>query len=196
MKRASNEQLPWPQEVVQFVEQKTSTSIQDLETLKLAGDASSRTFWRLKNGPNKWVLIITDPFPNEGEKTDFINVHSYLNKCNVHVPEIYDFSPELGLFLIEDLGNTLLSKSAKKLTPKQYAKYYFLAIDELFKMHFGEKDENCVAFTREFDTKKYIWELEHTKNFLLNKHLNISLFTRWLSGSSGKKAKMPPSGSL
>lgn len=167
----------WSPETIQFIEQFTKTDIAHLKITKLAGDASPRSYYRVDRHGKRWVLLETDPFANEGEKFPYINVQKHLKKHRVHVPEIYEISSKLGLLFVEDFGDNSLERIATKLTPKQYSKYYFLAIDELFKIHFeaSEKDPDCVAFGLAFDIEKLVWELEFTKQHLIEHHLKHRL---------------------
>ncbi len=166
----------WSEATVQFIERFTKSNFNSLEVTKLAGDASPRSYYRIKQKQKSWVLLETEPFPHE-EKFPYINIQKHLKKHGVHVPEIYEFSANLGLLFVEDFGDNFLEKITARLTPKQYSKYYFMALDELFKIHFeaSQKDTDCVAFGLAFDTEKLMWELEFTKKHLIERHLKISL---------------------
>src|SRR3989338_2234084 len=163
----------WSNAIIQFVEKETNTSFQKLILTKLAGDASTRSYFRLQHQHKTWILLQTDPFLDE-HSFPYINVQRHLISHGIYAPQIYALHPKEGILLIEDFGDNLLEKVVHNLTPKQYAKYYFLAIDELFKIHFdaSQKTTPCVSFTLYFDTEKLLWELNHTKKYLFEKYLN------------------------
>ncbi len=168
--------FPWSNDFFSFIEENTKKSIADLSIVKLAGDASTRTYWRLSHGNQTWVLLEGESFIEHEENYPYLNVQQHLTSHDIHVPKIYAFSSKLGLILLEDFGDNSLEKVTQHLSPKQYAKYYFLALDELFKIHFeaSQKNPSCVAFSLDFDIEKLMWELNFMKTHLLEGHLKTS----------------------
>ena len=68
---------------------------------KIKGDASFRTYYRIKNSD----LILMDADPKTNEKiSSFIKVQKILSQYGVRVPEIYKKNVSSGLMIIEDLG--------------------------------------------------------------------------------------------
>lgn len=167
----------WSHNITQFIEKALDVPFDRLTVTLLAGDASARRYWRLTHQGKHWVLLETEPFEEKGAAYPYINVQKHLAAHQVHVPKIYDNHPGLGMLLIEDFGDNLLVKAVKHLSPKKYAKYYFLALDELFKIHFDASKTNdaCIAFSLSFDVEKLTWELNHTQTFLFEKYLKTSL---------------------
>ena len=167
----------WSPQLIEYIEQMVSAPFQNLTIQKLAGDASDRTYWRIKQARESRILLQRDPYPQEGETLPYINIQRHLLSHGVHVPRIQAFSPPLGVLLLEDFGDTFLEKMTQKMTPKQYAKHYFLALDELFKIQFraSRKTTDCVAFTRAFDKEKLVWELTFTQTYLIQKYLGVTL---------------------
>ena len=69
--------------------------------VKIKGDASFRTYYRIKNSD----LILMDADPKTNEKiSSFIKVQKILSQYGVRVPEIYKKNVSSGLMIIEDLG--------------------------------------------------------------------------------------------
>ncbi len=169
--------LHWPEELFEFLEKETGFSFKSLEVQKLAGDASSRLYWRLSHKNKSWVLLETDPFKEEKDQFPYINIQTHLYRHHVHVPSVYAVAPSLGVVLVEDFGDNSLEKVTQNLSVKQYAKYYFLALDELFKIHFDASKPNpaCLAFGLAFDTEKLLWELNFMKEHLIQAHLHTTL---------------------
>ena len=167
-------------ELIQFIESSSKATFHELSIEKLAGDASPRHYWRLKTRQKSYVLLETAPFETEKENFSYINVQRHLKSHNIHVPEIYAFSPKLGVLLIEDFGDTFLEKITQKVAPRQYAKYYFLALDELFKIHFDASTptKDCLAFSLLFNVEKLTWELEFMKTHLIKGYLKISILQK------------------
>ncbi len=164
-------------DILSFIEKETHLSFQTLTLQKLAGDASSRLYWRISHKKKSWILLETEPFIDAKDSFPYINIQKHLSQHQIHVPQIYALAPSLGILLIEDFGDNSLEKVAQNLPAKQYAKYYFLALDELCKIHLEASKSNpqCLAFELAFDTEKLLWELNFMKENLIQRHLHTTL---------------------
>ena len=144
----------------------------DFTVVPLAGDASSRRYYRIVFADKSWVLMCWEPFANP-DSFPFLNVLKHFQKHRVHVPEVVDFSPPDGLVLLEDLGDlTLERKVWENQNQELVLPFYHQAIDELIKIHFlasADEDPKCTAFQIAFDTKKFMWEMNYGREHLLEK---------------------------
>lgn len=135
----------------------------------LAGDASSRKYFRVVRDQHSWVLMQWEPFdPNN---YPFISVLKHFANHKIRVPEIQDMSPSEGFVLLEDLGDlTLERKFWESQNQDHYLHYYQKTLDEVIKIHFAataDKNANCTAFKIKFDTEKFLWEMNYGKDNLL-----------------------------
>jgi len=72
----------------------------------VAGDASSRRYFRLADGQERWILVHAPP---ASEKNDaFLRVRALLAGAGLRVPRLYAADLERGYLLLEDLGDRLL----------------------------------------------------------------------------------------
>jgi N-acetylmuramate 1-kinase len=83
----------------------------NLDITTLAGDGSSRKFWRIMEGDKRLCLAVAPPSTNtrglaEAKAARAIGLH--LSKQGVRVPEQYGWNEEYGLLLFEDLGDEKL----------------------------------------------------------------------------------------
>lgn len=151
---------------------------EDFEVVPLAGDASSRRYYRIVFADKSWVLMVWEPFP-DADGFPFLNVLRHFQKHQVHVPEVVNFSPEKGLVLLEDLGDlTLERKFWENQNQELVLPFYHQAIDELIKIHFAataDEDPKCSAFKVAFDTKKFMWEMNYGREHVLEKLNQLSL---------------------
>ena len=69
----------------------------------LAGDASFRRYFRVRNGARSAMLMDAPP-PHE-DPGPFLHVGKWLSAQGLRAPKIYAERPERGLVLIEDFGN-------------------------------------------------------------------------------------------
>ena len=159
----------------QHVSQAVGAPLNDAPVLKLAGQASSRMYYRVGAPPKSWVTMV---MPVESAKKSeeggsaevpaelpFINVHRYLEGLGVRVPKIHRYDEPAGIMVIEDLTD-LTFEAALKTTPAE--ELYSKAVRLLAKLRArAEKkvDPSCLAFTRAFDEALYDWELHHFREW-------------------------------
>ncbi len=85
---------------------------------ELSGDASTRRYYRvlLRPGPHRPSLVLMR-YPDEippGEELPFLNVHRYLARAGVPVPEILLHLPQEKLLFLEDLGDRTLAERVRE----------------------------------------------------------------------------------
>ena len=162
-------------QVVQiFLEKALKNS--SFKILPLAGDASTRKYYRVVLDNTSWVLMSWDPF--DPIKYPFTSVLEHFHQSHVHVPQIVAMSPTDGLVLLEDLGDlTLERKFWEQQNPEGAFLFYKLAIDELIKIHFEatKNKKPCTAFDIEFNVEKFVWEMNYGKDNLIKGVLNFTL---------------------
>jgi len=75
---------------------------------RLAGDASARAYERLHGGPRPAVLM--DAPPPDNDVRPFLRVATLLRARGLSAPAIIAAEPDLGLVLMEDLGDASFSR--------------------------------------------------------------------------------------
>jgi N-acetylmuramate 1-kinase len=148
----------------------------DFKIIQLAGDASTRKYYRVVVDNKSLVLMKWEPF--QPEKYPFISVLNHFANAGVHVPKIVDMSAADGLVLLEDLGDlTLERKFWEQGEPEASFSYYQLAIDEIIKIHYSATalKKPCTAFDIEFNTEKFVWEMNYGKDNLIKGVLGFEL---------------------
>ena len=155
----------------------------NIAALQLAGDASSRRYYRVLVGDHSYVLMVWEPFHDDG-RYPFLNVLQHFEKHNVQVPKVIAKSPALGLVLLEDLGDlTLERKFWENQNQSIVQPFYEQAMDELIKIHYpASRDRSahpqageCVAFTVAFNTEKLLWEMNYGREHLIEKLCRVKL---------------------
>jgi aminoglycoside/choline kinase family phosphotransferase len=170
-------------DLLQFVKQAFPQRIIDLSVEKLGGDASDRNYYRLhvqgqgNDLPKTMVVMeLQEPFPS-GE-LPFINILHTLEESGLGVPRLYAAQSQLGLVLLEDLGDEILQKEVQGDQPDVIRSLYHEAIDIIVRMQFDlEASSGCVAFRTAFTVEKFIWELDffrtHYIERLLQKKIDL-----------------------
>lgn len=106
----------------------------DTERALLAGDASNRRYDRLKRASGETAILMDAP-PSTGEDTrPFVKVANYLRECGFSAPNIYAQDPDLGLLLIEDLGDDIFARVLES-QPDLETAFYTAATDVLVHLH-------------------------------------------------------------
>jgi aminoglycoside/choline kinase family phosphotransferase len=155
----------------------------------LAGDASSRRYYRAElNGrvtpssivvmelPSGSLLPLSSEelavFKEPLKELPFLNMHRFLSRIGVRVPQLYGQSIEEGLLFLEDLGDVALWDKVQDLPPSAVLSWYQKAIDELLLLQIRgtrEREDSCIAFQQRFDFRLYMWEFDHFLEYGLEK---------------------------
>lgn len=164
-----------PENIHDFVSRSCESN--EVKIFPLAGDASNRRYYRLVVSEHSYVLMRWEPF--QIEKYPFLSVQKHFEKNNVHVPQVKFISPELGCIILEDLGDlTLERKFMENQVQENTFIFYQMAVDELIKIHFhatSDRQHACTAFEIQFDTEKFLWEMNYGREHLLEKLLQFKM---------------------
>lgn len=158
----------------------------EFSIIQLAGDASARRYYRIiheekmgdKIDEKTQVLMLWEPFKQN--EYPFLSVQRHFLSCQIQVPEVTAVGEELGVLLLEDLGDlTLERKFWENSKPEASEEFYLKTLDELIKIHdvATYSDIKSSASTTKFDTAKFLWEMNYAKENLLLGLLNLKLNT-------------------
>ncbi|MCD6389709.1 MAG: phosphotransferase [Desulfobulbaceae bacterium] len=122
---------------------------------KLAGDGSSRVFFRISQpeAPSL-VAVFPDTFHPRGKEEAMAayRIGRHLHSCSVPVPQIYAYDTESGVILFEDLGNIQLQSRVQE-EPDKLIFWYEKTIDALLCLQISGRSgfplESC------WDTSRY-----------------------------------------
>ncbi len=148
----------------------------DFTIIQLAGDASARRYYRVIQDEKTWVLMSWEPF--DQLTYPFLSVQRHFLACQIRVPEVIAVGESLGVLLLEDLGDlTLERKFWESAKPEAAEDSYIMTIDELIKIHDQAtfSDIKSTASTTQFDTAKFLWEMNYAKDNFLHGILNVKL---------------------
>ncbi len=156
------------------------------EVQKLGGDASNRIYHRCRVGDTSLIVMELGGNPkkseeassgDEPEELPFLNVQRFLAKGGLSVPQVYQYFKDDGLLLIEDLGSTTFESMVNHSSPGEQTALYQEAIDELIRLqsYTSRHGSGCECYHRRFDFKLLRWELEHFREWILEKHRSCVL---------------------
>ena len=104
----------------------------DAELSPVAGDASFRRYFRVRDGDRRAILMDAPP-PHEDPRP-FINIAEYLKKSGFAAPEIFARDLEHGLVLLEDFGDQRMREHLDR-HPEDEDAIYRQAVDLLRDLH-------------------------------------------------------------
>ncbi len=150
---------------------------------ELAGDASTRRYYRVRMAqgfpiPSLVMMDYPDEVP-QGRELPFVNVHRYLRKAGVPVPEIYLAVPEANRLFLEDAGDTMLEGAVHSArTPEQVLSLYGRCIEILVRIQWdGTKalDGDAIPSRLAFDVRKFSEEIDFFFENAVRKYGGIAL---------------------
>lgn len=150
---------------------------------ELAGDASTRRYFRVQMAPGApFPSLVMMRYPDEvspGRELPFVNVHRYLRKAGVPVPEIHLAVPESNLLFLEDAGDTMLegvvrsARSTEEILP-----LYERCLEILVRIQWeGTRalDADAIPSRLAFDVAKFAWEIDFFFKNAVRKYGGIAL---------------------
>jgi aminoglycoside/choline kinase family phosphotransferase len=161
--------------------------VEAYEIHKLKGDASTRSYYRLRVGrgsqtdlaKDKPGSIIVMQLP-EGDVTSdeatsgvvprelpFLNVQRLLKQRAIPVPAVYLYDRAHRIVLLEDLGDETFEARLKQRDRESWEHLYKQAVTLLAQLHRNceRTDDNCIAYERKYDRYLLRWELDHFREW-------------------------------
>jgi aminoglycoside/choline kinase family phosphotransferase len=132
---------------------------------EIAGDASTRRFFRVSSGTRSAVLVVhPDPLPPDAP---LYSNHRILSAIGAPVPRILGRHNGSGSVLFEDLGNTTLQKylaRRRPAVPASWRRLYRQACDLIALLHregAGRIRPDDFAGRNRLDRDRFLFELDH-----------------------------------
>ncbi|MBP7738120.1 MAG: phosphotransferase [Spirochaetes bacterium] len=125
----------------------------------LAGDASTRRYWRVRMNGHTWVLCQDPAFAGVAEtQYPFMVVYDLL-KDSVPVPEIRAVDNGPGLLLIQDLGDDLLEYCYPLYDEDAMRRIYQTCVENLFSIQMI-REKGSAPFSLSFNVEKLMFEFD------------------------------------
>lgn len=154
--------------------------------VKIPGDASTRSYYRVGADQTSYILMKMEHFEKEGTQLPFLVLQKHLKMSGIDVPTVLDVDPANGFILLEDLGDTtLLRKLQDVCTPDVERELYERVIDSLIDLQNqaspSKNSPPLEAFNLLFDHKKLMWEMNFTIEHFYKTYLGREMDPRDLS---------------
>ena len=138
----------------------------DIEIRPASADASFRRYWRITQQGQ--TLIVMDAPPAREDCRPFMAITRLLEQAGVHVPRILASAPDLGLLLLEDLGER---HYLDRLNADSAGQLYADAITALIQMQAGAPAQDLPVY----DAALLQQEMALFRGWLLDTHLQLEL---------------------
>jgi aminoglycoside/choline kinase family phosphotransferase len=136
----------------------------------LTGDASDRRYFRVVRRDAESIVLALHPEPFDHAALPFVRVSALMRRMPLPVPEILGHADDLGVLVLQDLGDVTLQAYLGAVQPGQHEALYRQAVAflEILQRRGGElASPDCPAYGMAFDVEKLTWELQFfTKHFI------------------------------
>jgi aminoglycoside/choline kinase family phosphotransferase len=147
--------------ILAFLAERTKAP-EALEVTALAGDASTRRYFRVKEGGRSTILAV-QPEPFVPEEMPFLVVQRLLDEWGLPVPAVLAWDGRRGIVLQEDLGDTTLQDALDRSGERERDALYREALAQLALLHRSAHGapQKADCFRIAFDVEKLSWELHY-----------------------------------
>ncbi len=157
----------------------TTSNVSSLHIEEMAGDGSSRKFWRITDGEKKLCLAVAPPDRDavnmaEAQAARAIGLH--LLSRGIPVPAQYGWDDASGILLFEDLGDYKLYDYVQQNTGKEYE---VESIRSQYKQVLKALGEMQISGAELFNSK-WCWDTEkYDKQLMLERESGYFLRSFW-----------------
>ena len=145
-----------------FLAERRGQAASAVEVTPMSGDASTRRYFRLREGGRSHVLALY-PEPFDPDDLSFVSVHGLLDSWGLPVPAIVERDGTRGILVLEDLGDLTLQEVLKDASPARWEDLYREALDHLalLQREAARGPQRAPCFQIAFDIEKLSWELHY-----------------------------------
>ena len=167
-----------------------NNGIRDYKIVKIAGDASFRSYYRVNKDNYSYVLMYAPP--GYEDIIPFIKIAKFLKENKFLAPDIFAYDHDHGFVLLEDFGDLTYNKFLSNFCKFEHGetigdKTYKKACDVLIELYFTRVPENVAKYNDEILLNEVMifidWYLIHAEKNITPeeksdfKELFLSLFS-------------------
>ena len=169
----NSDTLPFilPESVVNFLQETFPGDMEIMNCLPLEGDASDRAYFRLSvkpagsKQPQSFILMqLANPWipDNFSGELPFVNIARHLAEKGIAVPGVLVDAADMGMILLEDVGDVTLENYLQQCSPKERKRSYQQALEILVRLQKEASSISgrpCHALSYAFDARTFFREL-------------------------------------
>jgi N-acetylmuramate 1-kinase len=142
----------------------------NVRVVPLTGDASTRQYFRILRPDNPSVVLAVYEAPFVFDELPFVNVCRLFTSIPLPIPAIAGHADDLGILILEDLGDVTLQAHLGVTQPAEHDALYKQAVELVFRMQrkgVELQSEDFIPYRIAFDRDKLMWEMNFfVKHFL------------------------------
>ena len=149
-----------------------------VRVVPLTGDASTRQYFRILRPDNPSVVLAVYDAPFAYAELPFVNVCSLFTNIPLPVPAIAGHADDLGILILEDLGDVTLQAHLGTAKPAEHDALYRQAVEFVFRMQRKGAELQApeyISFGIAFDREKLMWELNFFVKHFLEAYRGVSI---------------------
>ena len=150
--------------------ERTGFSKTETAVLELPGDASDRHYVRVRSSDGSSFILLIHQDSIDSDVLPFFDAARVLTRMSIPTPVIRDHADDLGILVLDDLGDTTLFKRLDTATYEQRYTLYTEAVDLIAQMQRRGQEiasPEYLPFMSSFDEEKFSSEL----NFFIDHYL-------------------------
>ena len=151
-----------------------------VRVVPLTGDASTRQYFRVLRPNNPSVVLAVYEAPFAFDELPFVNVCRLFSTIPLPIPAIAGHPDDLGILILEDLGDVTLQAHLGVTQPGEHAALYKQAVELVFRMQRkGAELESpdYISYGIAFDRDKLMWELNFFVKHFVEAYRGVSMPT-------------------
>ncbi len=141
-----------------------------VRVVPLTGDASTRQYFRILRPDNPSVVLAVYEAPFVFDELPFVNVCRLFTSIPLPIPAIAGHADDLGILILEDLGDVTLQAHLGVTQPAEHDALYKQAVEFVFRMQrkgVELQSDDFIPYRIAFDRDKLMWEMNFfVKHFL------------------------------
>ncbi|MXZ73468.1 MAG: phosphotransferase [Acidobacteria bacterium] len=145
---------------------------------RLAGDASDRCFVRIAPPDGTTRILVVHAEPIRPAELPLVTVAALLREVPVPVPDTLGVDAELGIVVLEDLGDATLEAALAAASSDRRDAWYREAVDLVVALQQGGpriRRPDALPFRLAFDIEKLTWELQFFREHYLDGYRRLAL---------------------
>jgi aminoglycoside/choline kinase family phosphotransferase len=149
-----------------------------VRVVPLTGDASTRQYFRILRPGNPSVVLAVYEAPFTFDELPFVNVWRLFESVPLPVPAIAGHADDLGILILEDLGDVTLQAHLGVTQPAGHDALYRQAVDFIFRMQRRGaelRSDEFFPYGIAFDRDKLTWELNFFVKYFLEAYRGLPL---------------------
>jgi N-acetylmuramate 1-kinase len=162
--------------LAEFLQARHGGRAAEIEVVPLSGDASTRRYFRVRDGGETRVLSLY-PEPFDPSELAFMVVGDLLAGYGLPVPAVLDHDGARGLVVLEDLGDLTLQEALRVADDQEREELYAQALDQLgcLQREAERGPQRAGCFQIAFDLEKLSWELHYFLKHFVEGHRGCDL---------------------